>query len=82
MQLKSEYPVAVICEVLDYPRSQIYESEIKAVIATIAGKFRPMAIGGSRLNCSALRALEKGLKKGVPESHHSDHCSSNPATLA
>jgi transposase InsO family protein len=47
MQLKSEYPVAVICEVLDYPRSQVYyqaqgpvdESEIKAVIATIAGKY-------------------------------------------
>jgi putative transposase len=47
MQLKSEYPVAVICEVLDYPRSQVYyqaqapvdESEIKAVIVTIAGKY-------------------------------------------
>jgi hypothetical protein len=24
MQLKHEYPVAVICEVLDYPRSQVY----------------------------------------------------------
>jgi putative transposase len=47
MQLKHEYPVAVICDVLDYPRSQVYyqaqeavdESEIKAVIATIAGKY-------------------------------------------
>ncbi len=47
MQLKHEYPVAVICEVLDYPRSQVYyqaqepvdETEIKAVIAKIAGKY-------------------------------------------
>jgi putative transposase len=47
MQLKHEYPVAVICEVLDYPRSQVYyqaqepvdESDIKAVIAKIAGKY-------------------------------------------
>jgi putative transposase len=47
MQLKHDYPVAVICEVLDYPRSQVYyqaqepvdETEIKAVIAKIAGKY-------------------------------------------
>lgn len=47
MQLKSEYPVAVICEVLDYPRSRVYyqarapvdESDIKAVIVTIARKY-------------------------------------------
>jgi putative transposase len=47
MQLKHEYPIAVICEVLDYPRSQVYyqaqepvdESEIKAVIAKIAGQY-------------------------------------------
>jgi putative transposase len=47
MQLKDEYPVAVICEVLGYPRSQVYyqaqepvdETEIKAVIAKIAGKY-------------------------------------------
>jgi putative transposase len=47
MQLKHEYPVAVICEVLDYPRSQVYyqaqesvdETELKAVIAKIAGKY-------------------------------------------
>jgi putative transposase len=47
MQLKHEYPVAVICEVLGYPRSQVYyqaqepvdETEMKAVIAKIAGKY-------------------------------------------
>jgi putative transposase len=47
MQLKSEYPIAVICEVLNYSRSQVYyqaqvevdESDLKAVIGAIAGRY-------------------------------------------
>jgi putative transposase len=46
-QLRGEYPVAVICQVLDYPRSQVYyegqtapdETAIKAVILDVAGRF-------------------------------------------
>lgn len=47
MQLRSAYPIAVICEVLDYPRSQVYyqaqaevdESDLKAVIGVLAGRY-------------------------------------------
>ena len=47
MQLKSAYPIATLCEVLDYPRSQVYyqaqvvddEREIKALITAIAGRY-------------------------------------------
>lgn len=48
MQLRSEYPVAVLCQVLDYPRSGVYyqpttteadESELKAAIQSVAGRY-------------------------------------------
>jgi putative transposase len=45
MALRQDYPVSVICEVLDYPRSQVYyepaasvdETDLKQLIQTIAG---------------------------------------------
>ncbi len=47
MQLSQDYPIATVCQVLDYCRSQVYyepqfppdETEIKDVIATIAGQY-------------------------------------------
>lgn len=47
MRLKVEYPIATVCEVLDYPRSQIYyqpqavedETEVKAAIQDVAGRY-------------------------------------------
>lgn len=46
MQLSQEYPITTVCQVLNYPRSQVYyqpqpppdESEVKAVIRTLAGQ--------------------------------------------
>lgn len=46
MHLRQEYPIATLCEVLSYPRSQVYyeaqpatdESEIKAAIAKLCGQ--------------------------------------------
>jgi putative transposase len=46
MSLSRDYPVAVVCQVLDYPRSQVYytpqpppdETDIKAAIVTLAGQ--------------------------------------------
>lgn len=46
MQLSQEYPVATVCQVLDYPRSQVYyqarsqsdDTGIKDTIATLAGQ--------------------------------------------
>jgi putative transposase len=45
--LRHEFPIALICEVLDYPRSQVYyqaqapgdESDIQAAIRQIAGQY-------------------------------------------
>jgi putative transposase len=47
MTLRHEFPIAAICEVLDYPRSQVYyqgqepvdESDIKAEITKVAGQY-------------------------------------------
>jgi transposase InsO family protein len=47
MRLSQEYPIATICQVLDYPRSQVYynpqpaldETDIKMVIVTLAGQY-------------------------------------------
>lgn len=46
MSLSQEYPIATVCQVLDYPRSQVYykpqpppdETDIKTAIATLAGQ--------------------------------------------
>lgn len=47
MRLIQEYPVATVCQVLNYPRSQVYykphppadESDIRGTIVTIAGQY-------------------------------------------
>jgi putative transposase len=47
MQLSQEYPIATVCQVLDYPRSQVYyqpqpppdETNLKAAIVTLAGQY-------------------------------------------
>jgi putative transposase len=47
MSLSQDYPIATVCQVLDYPRSQVYykpqappdETAIKAAIATLAGQY-------------------------------------------
>jgi transposase InsO family protein len=47
MQLSQEYPIATVCQVLDYPRSQVYykpqpppdETEIKAAIVALAEQY-------------------------------------------
>jgi hypothetical protein len=47
MSLSQDYPVATVCQVLDYPRSQVYyspqrfpdETDIKTVIVTLAGQY-------------------------------------------
>lgn len=46
MQLSQDYPIATVCQVVDYPRSQVYyqpqsrpdETEVKTLITTIAGQ--------------------------------------------
>jgi HTH-like domain len=46
-QLSLDYPIATVCQVLDYPRSQVYyepqptrdETDIKAAITTVAGQY-------------------------------------------
>lgn len=46
MQLSQEYPITTVCQVLSYPRSQVYyepkpppdEAELKAAIRTLAGQ--------------------------------------------
>lgn len=46
MQLSQEYPIATLCQVLNYPRSQVYyqpqpppdETEIKEVIVKLCGQ--------------------------------------------
>ena len=46
MQLIEEYPIATVCQVLDYPRSQVYyrpqaaedDSDLKGTILTLAGQ--------------------------------------------
>lgn len=46
MRLSQEYPLATLCEVLNYPRSQVYyepqpkkdETEIKAAIVKLCGQ--------------------------------------------
>jgi putative transposase len=45
MALIERYPIATVCQVLDYPRSQVYyhpqavedESDLKGAILTLAG---------------------------------------------
>jgi putative transposase len=47
MQLSQQYPIKVVCDVLDYPRSQVYyeprpvtdESDLAAEIKAIAGTY-------------------------------------------
>jgi hypothetical protein len=46
MELIETYPIATVCQVLDYPRSQVYyrpqavedESDLKGAILTLAGQ--------------------------------------------
>jgi hypothetical protein len=46
MQLSQEYPIATLCQVLNYPRSQVYyqsesppdETEIKETIVKLCGQ--------------------------------------------
>jgi putative transposase len=72
-RLKSEYPIATLCEVLDYPRSQVYyqaqpvedDSDIKALITAVAGRYPTD-------QSLTLTALEKGFQKGCPEIHPSE----------
>ena len=47
MQLRQTYPIAAVCQVLNYPRSQVYyhhqapaaDGEIKSAIVTLAGQY-------------------------------------------
>lgn len=47
MELSKDYPITTVCEVLNYPRSQVYyqprpvkdETTIKAAIMAVAGKY-------------------------------------------